>query len=151
MTPQEFIRSISAAAQVSASISKIPASFVIAQAALESAWGSSGLSRNSKNLFGIKADTAWRGEFSEAPTREYLKGQWVTVLAKWRKYPDFLACIDDHALFFRNNKRYAACFIETAGEGWAKAVERAGYATDPYYSKKICAIIHQYNLQQYDM
>jgi flagellum-specific peptidoglycan hydrolase FlgJ len=37
----------------------------------------------------------------------------------------------DHAAFFKANARYAACFKEKTGEGWARAVAKAGYATDP--------------------
>ena len=38
------------------------ASLTIAQAILESGWGESTLAKNYNNLFGIKADSSWKGE-----------------------------------------------------------------------------------------
>ena len=52
----------------------------MAQAALESGWGESLLARQGKNLFGVKADPAWRGEVQTLTTREFLRGAWVTVI-----------------------------------------------------------------------
>ena len=54
MKPQDFIALIGPAAQASRLQTGIPASFVVAQAALESGWGESGLAKRAMNLFGIK-------------------------------------------------------------------------------------------------
>ncbi len=91
MNPNDFISAISPAARASAKTTKIPASFVVAQGALESGWGTSALSKQGFNLFGVKADAAWHGDVLTMDTREFLKGQWVTVAAKWRKYPNWQA------------------------------------------------------------
>src|SRR5262249_59966487 len=57
-TPQEqFIASIGEAAVDSAYDTGVPASVTIAQAILESFWGSSRLAREGKNSFGINAGT----------------------------------------------------------------------------------------------
>src|SRR4029077_1102180 len=57
-TPQEqFIGSIAEAAVESADATGVPASVTIAQAILESYWGSSRLAREANNYFGIKAQT----------------------------------------------------------------------------------------------
>ncbi|MCL6468392.1 MAG: glucosaminidase domain-containing protein, partial [Ralstonia sp.] len=142
MTPQDFIKAIGPAARASAAKSKIPASFTVAEAALESAWGASQLARDGMNLFGVKADPAWKGAVLTLPTREYLGGgRWTMVQARWRKYSDWLGSIVDHAQFLLTNPRYKPAFQHVDGEGFARAVAAAGYATDPTYSDKIISII----------
>lgn len=151
MTPAAFISGLAPAAQESAHITGIPASFTIAQAALESGWGASRLAREANNLFGVKADRAWTGDTISIQTREYLDGQWVTVPALWRKYPDWLACINDRAAFFRKNKRYRLAMTgKRSGEDFARQIALAGYATDPRYAEKVCQIIRQYQLSKLD-
>jgi flagellum-specific peptidoglycan hydrolase FlgJ len=84
-------------------------------------------------------------------TREYLKGQWVTVPAKWRKYADWQACIDDHAAFLLDNPRYSGAFAYTSGTTFAYAISAAGYASDPNYAQKIISIIKTHNLSSLDI
>jgi len=55
MTKQEFLDAATAAARESSAKSNLPAGITVAQAALESAWGRSYLSRAAHNYFGIKA------------------------------------------------------------------------------------------------
>ena len=61
MIPTEFIALLAAPAQATQAATGIPASFTIAQGAVESAWYSSGQAVQDFNLFGIKADAGWRG------------------------------------------------------------------------------------------
>jgi flagellum-specific peptidoglycan hydrolase FlgJ len=150
MTPQDFIAAIAPAAQTSAATTKIPASFVIAEGALESGWGASQLAQQGMNLFGVKADASWHGDILTMNTREFLNGAWVMVPAKWRKYPDWLSCIQDHAAFLLDNARYKPCFACTDVPDFVAALAKAGYATDPDYAAKIMAVIHSHNLTQFD-
>jgi flagellum-specific peptidoglycan hydrolase FlgJ len=150
MQPNDFIAAIAPAARKSMAITHIPASFVVAQGALESGWGTSALSKQGFNLFGVKADASWHGDTLMMDTREYLKGQWVTVPAKWRKYADWQACIDDHAAFLLNNPRYQPAFAYTSGSTFAFAIAAAGYATDPQYAQKVVSIIKAHNLSTID-
>lgn len=151
MTPEEFIAAIAPAARASMAKTGIRASFVIAQGALESSWGTSQLARDGRNLFGVKADSAWRGPVLQLPTKEYLAGKWVTVPAFWRSYPDWLACIDDHAAFFQRNPRYkAALAVRSDPEAFARAIAAAGYATDPQYVDKVLATMRARKLTQFD-
>ena len=151
MKPDDFIAAIAPAAKASAEKTRIPASFTIAEAALESGWGASQLACQGFNLFGVKADRAWRGETLTMRTREFVRGQWVVIPALWRKYPDWLGCLEDHAAFLIRNRRYKACFDCTDGKGFARAVAAAGYATDPDYAKKICALIDTHQLAAFDV
>lgn len=150
MTPAEFIAALSPAALATQAKTGIPASFTIAQAALESGWGKSGLTAQACNLFGVKADAGWCGDVLSLPTQECLRGQWVTVPAKWRKYKDWQSCIDDHASFLLKNPRYKPVFAFKTGIQFCQAVADAGYATDPSYSAKIAQIITAHNLNALD-
>lgn len=151
MKPDEFIKVIAQAAIASMGKYKIPASFTVSEAALESGWGSSLLARAAKNLFGVKADKSWNGDILTMRTREFIKGQWVIVQAKWRKYPDWMGCLEDHAQFLLTNPRYEQCFTgNLSGEDFAHAVAQAGYATDPDYAKKLIATMHSHNLTLLD-
>jgi flagellum-specific peptidoglycan hydrolase FlgJ len=151
MTPQEFIAAIAPAAQASAARTKIPASFTTAQAALESGWGNSQLAREAFNLFGVKADASWQGSVLELPTKESIGGQWVTQVARWRRYAGWLECLDDHARFLIENPRYRPAFQFQDGSRFASAVAKAGYATDPTYSAKIISIIQGRGLAALDI
>jgi len=150
MTPADFIAKIAAAARASAKATGIPASFTIAQAALESGWGNSKTTAAANNLFNIKADASWKGASWSMASMEHVNGKDVVQPALWRVYPDWQACLDDRAKFFSTNKRYAGCFKAVGGEAWARAVAAAGYATDPQYADKLIATMRSHNLQQFD-
>ncbi len=150
MIPAEFIMRLSKPAMESQRKSGVPASIIIAQAALESGWGESGLAKAGNNLFGIKADSRWRGETITINTREFIRNQWVVVPAKWRKYASWQASIDDHAEFLKQNPRYKACFLCTTSPAFARALAQAGYATDPEYANKLIALMSKHQLQSLD-
>lgn len=149
MTPGEFILKMAAPAQAAQAKTKVPASFTVAEAALESGWGRSRLATEANNLFGVKADPSWTGDKLMMDTREYLKGEWIMIPAPWRVYPDLEACIEDHDAFLEH-PRYAHCFETTDGEDFARAVQAAGYATDPDYAEKLIAIMRAHNLAALD-
>jgi flagellum-specific peptidoglycan hydrolase FlgJ len=148
MTPDDFIKAVSPAAKASAKVTKIPASFTTAQGALESAWGAHA---PGMNLFGIKADSSWKGPVTTQITHEVVNGQTITIPAKFRAYTDWLGSITDHAQFLLTNPRYQPAFAYTTGALFAQAVAAAGYATDPLYSQKIVSIIRAHGLISLDM
>lgn len=147
MAPNEFLDQLLPAALTCHHTDGIPASFTLAQAALESSWGSRA---PGFNLFGVKADKAWRGPVVMIDTHEYVNGKSVPMKLAFRAYGSWLECIKDHAAFFKANPRYAACFKETTGEGWARAVAKAGYATDVSYADKLIATMRARNLVRFD-
>lgn len=150
MKPQAFIDQLLGPAQECHRRHGIPASFTLAQAALESAWGASKLANSGRNLFGVKADPSWHGPVTMMLTREVINRQSVMVNAKWRCYASWGECLDDRAAFFQKNERYAACFKQTTGEGWARAVAAAHYATDPGYAERLIGVIRGRNLARFD-
>lgn len=148
MKPQDFLDMLVPVAQACQRASGIPASFTLAQAALESSWGArvSGC-----NLFGIKADRSWKGPVTVFATHEVINGQRIALNDQFRAYRDYGECLADRAEFFRKNPRYAACFQETTGHGWARAVARAGYATDPAYADKLIAVMDGRAMTRFDV
>lgn len=149
MKPDDFIKALTPAAQDTWKRACIPASFSIAQAALESGWGESKLSKEGFNFFGIKATKDWKGEVLIYNTQEFIGGKEVTVSARWRKYSSFADCLKDRELFFKQNPRYAPAFVRghnIAGACFAQLIFLAGYATDPNYVDKIQSIILKYRL-----
>jgi flagellum-specific peptidoglycan hydrolase FlgJ len=147
MKPQDFLDQLVAPAQACQRASGIPASFTLAQAALESAWGAKA---PGCNLFGIKADKGWKGAVTVFTTHEVIKGKRIAIDDQFRAYRTFGECLADRAEFFRKNPRYAKCFLEDTGHGWARAVARAGYATDPTYADKLIQIMDGRNMTRFD-
>ena len=147
MTPDDFIAAVAPAARASAANTKIPASFTVAEGALESGWGAHA---PGFNLFGIKADPSWTGPFTVQTTHEVVDGRTIEIQAKFRAYSDWLGSISDHAQFLLNNPRYAPAFAYTTGSTFARAIAAAGYATDPQYAAKIISIIRAHNLSALD-
>lgn len=148
MKPQDFLDMLVPAAQACQRASGIPASFTLAQAALESSWGARA---PGCNLFGIKADKSWTGAVTMIPTHEVVGGERIAITDKFRCYRTWGECLADRADFFRRNPRYSKCFEEHTGGGWARAVARAGYATDPDYAEKLIAIMDGRNMTRFDI
>ena len=109
---------------------------IIAQAALETAWGAAAIGHN---LFGIKADASWTGPTRIVPTEEVVNGQTIAINAAFRDYPSYAGSIADHFKFLRDNSRYAAAGVFNAGsdQAYFEALQRAGYATDPNYARSL--------------
>jgi len=130
-------------------------SVTISQAILESGWGKSDLSTKAKNLFGIKADTSWKGKKINMNTSEYYNKK---IVDNFRVYSNNKESIKDYGEFLKNNKRYkqSGVFQATQYLDQAKAIEKAGYSTvenekgEEIYSKLLIEIIKEQNLQLLD-
>jgi hypothetical protein len=122
----------------------IPASITLSQGILESSNGESMLATKANNHFGIKCHSSWQGDRVFHDDDE--KGEC------FRKYNNVEDSYRDHSLFLANSSRYSFLFeipIENY-KSWAKGLKKAGYATNPKYSKLLINIIKRYNLDQYD-
>ena len=106
------------------------------------------------NLFGIKANGKpsdyWKGNAISAETGEVIKGKAETITAGFRAYQDTADSIKDHSQFLFDNPRYKAVLTATSPEEQADALQAAGYATDPEYSKKLKSIINQNDIKKLD-
>lgn len=147
---QEFIDFIAPYAVEDMKTSNILASVTIAQAILESGWGSSGLARNYNNYFGMKAGSSWTGETVDLPTRECNSNGCYATTATWRVYSSPLESLKDHSRLLANNRRYNGVVGEKDYVTAITIIKNGGYATDPDYVNKIVAIIENNNLTQYD-
>jgi flagellum-specific peptidoglycan hydrolase FlgJ len=152
-TPQEqFIASIAEAAVQSADETGVPASVTIAQAILESYWGSSRLAREGNNYFGIKAQTRTGSAGSiRFDVWEVIGGRNVMQSQAFRAYKTIAESFVDHGLFLVENSRYAAAMaVKTDARQFAREINRAGYATDPAYASKLIGLMDRYDLYRYD-
>ena len=142
-----FINTHTSSAQAAEKTSGIPATFMIAQAAHETGWGRKEI-RNadgttSYNLFGIKAGPNWKGATTDVTTTEYIGGKAHKVTQTFRAYNSYAESFQDYANTMKNSPRYAA--VVAAGNdanGFAKGLQKAGYATDPAYATKLAKMIH---------
>ena len=119
---------------------------VLAQAALESGWGRRTMRHpdgtNTFNLFGIKADSSWHGDRVALRTLEFENGVGHRPRASFRAYGSLGQAVADYAGFIRDNPRYQRAIQRGADpHAYASELQRAGYATDPDYAKKIGEIL----------
>lgn len=145
---ESFINKVSGGAIALWSVYKVLPSVAIAQAALESAWGTSGLAVKYNNLFGIKGN--YGGNSAAMETWEVYGGVSYTITDSFRAYPDWETSIKDYGVFLNVNSRYKAALGLTDYKAQIKAIHVAGYATDPDYQTKIISIIEANGLYEYD-
>lgn len=131
----------------------IPARFMVGQAALESGWGKHEIraadGTQSFNVFGIKAGRNWKGPVVEKTTTEYVNGVAQKVTAKFRAYSSYSEAFQDYARLLRSNPRYAAVLGHSHdAKGFARSLQKSGYATDPAYADKLTRIINGATLRQ---
>jgi len=145
-TPEAFIqRAYHAAKQVAQRLG-VDVQAVLAQSALESGWGENA---DNNNLFGIKADSRWVGDRSLQSTLEFRGGALSRESAWFRRYGSWDQSFNDYGDLIRNNPRYQqALSVGDNPHAYAAALQRAGYATDPGYARKISDIINSERFQQ---
>ncbi|WP_233883315.1 flagellar assembly peptidoglycan hydrolase FlgJ [Paraburkholderia flagellata] len=143
-----FVDKLANAAQQASSTTGIPARFILGQAALESGWGKREIKNadgsTSHNVFGIKASKDWTGKTVSTVTTEYVDGQPHRVVEKFRAYDSYEDAMTDYASLLKSNPRYASVINGSkSAEGFAHGMQRAGYATDPHYAKKLLTIMQR--------
>lgn len=94
----EFISMATAAAEKAAKVgAPINPPIVVAQAAIESGFGTSRLAKSGKNLFGVRAGEDWSGKTITFRSREFIPGAgWRVVVERYRDYPNFVECFEDY-------------------------------------------------------
>ncbi len=146
-TSESFVRKLFPIAEEIHTTFGIHPFITITQAAHESAWGVSGLTKEANNLFGYTGDT-WAEQKRPViwkNTQEHVNGKWITVRRPFRKYESWLLSVQDWAINISGRARYQLAY-EAAKKGdmivFAKEVHAAGYATDPNYPLKLIDMHH---------
>ncbi|NKI93079.1 flagellar assembly peptidoglycan hydrolase FlgJ [Rhizobacter sp. SG703] len=142
-----FLKLHDSAAKAAEAETGIPATFMVAQAAHESGWGRHEIRNadgsSSFNLFGIKAGKDWTGPTTTVTTTEVVNGQPHKVQARFRAYASYEESFKDYAKLMKDNPRYSKVVAAgNSAQGFAHGLQRAGYATDPEYAKKLTNMIN---------
>ncbi len=163
MKPREFVLKYYAQAKQTESKTNVPALVILAQAALESAWGRVA---PGNMFFGVKDNDGLNGNEQLLLTTEYLdnpnkkfpivvsviqvgKKLWkYRVKDYFRKYTTAEECFTDHAKLLSTKLRYRAAMNHADDPyRFAAEIHKAGYATDPDYTiklHKLITLIKQY-------
>ena len=153
---QQFLNKIIPAAQQATEGQDVYTSVMIAQAALESAWGQSALaSEPNHNLFGVKG--SYNGQSVNMYTLEDAGAQkYYGIYDNFRKYPSYKESMDDYVDKIINGIKGAPMFYAGAWKSRTNSYQDATryltgrYATDTAYYSKLNRIIEQYGLTKYD-
>ena len=153
---QQFLNKIIPAAQQATEGQDVYTSVMIAQAALESAWGQSALaSEPNHNLFGVKGN--YNGQTVNMYTLEDAGAQkYYGIYDNFRKYPSYKESMDDYVEKIVNGIKGAPMFYAGAWKSRTNSYQDATryltgrYATDTAYYAKLNRIIEQYGLTKYD-
>ena len=149
---ERFIKQVAPEAQAMQNTYHVYASITIAQAILESNWGTSKLSTQYHNLFGIKGTGA---NSQVMTTKEYINGKWIVTKGRFRVYDSWDDSIKDHTKLMlngtdMNKQNYDRVVNATNYQAAAKGLQDSGYATDPDYAQKLISVIQTYKLYNYD-
>ena len=150
---QEFLDKAIPAATTASSKYGTYTSVMLAQAAVESAWGQSGLAQEpNNNLFGIKG--SYNGQSVNMNTGEYGNGGYYTTNAGFRKYPSYTESFEDNGALLRNQmgNYYSGTWVENSNN-YAQATQnglQGKYATDPNYAKTLNSVIATNGFDKYD-
>jgi flagellar protein FlgJ len=145
-TPEEFLERVKPYAEKAAAELNVGTDVILAQAALETGWGKHLIhdtqGNNSFNLFNIKA-TGWQGKSVTVNTLENKQGIAQQERSAFRQYDDYEQSFADYVALIKTNPRYKeALSAGDDSEGYADALQKAGYATDPDYADKIKRILN---------
>ncbi len=148
MTREEFIAAATKAARDASAESGLPAGITVAQAALESRWGGSELSRRANNYFGIKAHG--KHGVVEMPTTEVVNGVARKVSARFAAFRDMQECFECRDRLIDGGAVYAEARANSGDpEAFARALARH-WATDPQYAEKLLKVYRESGLEKLD-
>ena len=149
MQPAQFFSKLKAGAYYNWRNFRVLPSVCAAQAALESGWGESGLTKQANNLFGMKG--SYNGASVTMRTAEYTSsGQLYYINAAFRKYPNWNASIVDYANNLRKSGFYPASAFTT--QDYRTQITLIGpiYAKSPTYASDVMKMIQTYGLDKWD-
>lgn len=149
-----FIKELAPTAQEIQRETGIYASVSLAQASLESNFGTSELASQYHNLYGVKT-SADDPEAVALPTLEYLDGEWVEITDRFKVYQSWQHSMRSHAQLITGGTSWDSDYYKAVLDGatyqeQARGLQKSGYATDPTYADKLINLIAEWQLDQYD-
>lgn len=129
-------------------------SAVIAQACLESAWGTSDKAAR-HNYFGLKYRngrvSCHIGYFKAGSKEEYVKGQITNIEGTWYKFDSMEHGVEGYFQFITNGP-YPIALLKSADNprSYLSLLKNSGYATSSTYVENNMRLVEQYNLTQFD-
>ena len=125
-------------------------STVIAQACIESAYGTSSLGWKYHNYFGMKCGSAWKGPSVNMRTKEeYSVGTLTTIRDNFRVYDSMEDGVKGYYDFI-SSKRYSNLKTATTPQMYAERLKADGYATSSTYVNTLMNTVRKWNLDKYD-
>jgi flagellum-specific peptidoglycan hydrolase FlgJ len=126
------------------------ASPIIAQACIESAFGTSSLGYKYHNYFGMKCGSSWNGKSVNLKTKEeYKVGVLTTIKDNFRVFDSMVDGVSGYFDFI-NTKRYANLKDAKTPKEYLEMIKADGYATSSTYVQTNMNCIEKYGLTKYD-
>lgn len=123
---------------------------IIAQACLESAYGTSSLAYKYHNYFGLKCGSYWKGKSVNLQTKEeYTAGTLTTIRDNFRAYDSMDAGVKGYFEFIATT-RYKNLKTATTPKQYLELIKADGYATSSTYVNNNMSLVSKYNLTKYD-
>ena len=153
MTKQEFIEAIAKAAiKYAPKYGIAVVSPVIAQACLESAYGTSDKAKH-HNYFGLKYRkdrvTCHSGYFKAGSKEQKADGTYYPVTDDWYAFDSLESGVEGYFQFI-NISNYANLKGVTDPYKYLKLIREDNYATDIGYVKSVWAVVEKWDLTKYD-
>lgn len=154
MTKAEFIEKIAALIIKHAPTYGIAVhSPIIAQAVLESAYGTSELAKNANNYFGLKYRKgrcpSASGIYKKVGSEQNLDGSYISEMMEWCRFPDMESGVKGYFEFI-SVQNYANLKGVTDPKAYLQNIKADGYATSLSYVDNLMAVIQTWNLTKYD-
>jgi flagellum-specific peptidoglycan hydrolase FlgJ len=149
MTRAEFVELAAVAAKRASAKSGLLPGISIAQAALESNFGESQLSRAASNYFGLKAHG--KHPVMEFRTTEFDGPREKIVAAKFAAYSSMDECFECRDSQITNGAAYAAAReVKADPEKFTREIAKH-WATDPKYAEKVLKIYRENGFDRFDL
>lgn len=124
---KSFVRNVLPAAEKASAATGIPTNVIMAQWALESGWGKSGLAKTG-NLGGIKE---WgKGAAVDMPTKEVVNGQKINTTGRFKDFKGDVGSYAESYAKLMSGPRYAQVRAQRDPMKAIEALSRSGYATE---------------------
>ncbi len=121
-------------------------SLTLAQAILESDWGTCHIKNN---LFGFKSYSINEPR-TACLTHEFVNGEYIETTCYFRTYNSFEDSVKDYHNLLYNNQIYSKVISADNYVDACKEQGKSGYATCPTYGEQLLNLIETYNLYYWD-